>query len=96
MLCFTQCFFNFIIYLAIKCPSLKLPKNAERIQCSDDQNFGSVCAFQCITGYKLIGELIIICIGHETSTVGLWNGNIPRCQGKIAIFRFLYKIINHG
>jgi len=57
------------------CPALQRPANSDRLTCTDDFNFGSVCTFACMEGYVLVGSTTAVCDGKD----GDWNKAPPAC-----------------
>ena len=56
---------------------------------SDDQHMivegggtliGSTVAFQCLHGYRLVGDYYLVC-----QSGGTWSNSYPHCEGKIVI-----------
>ena len=48
------------------------------ISCSDGNNYGSVCTFECDADYKIDGQSNVL----ECTEPG-WDANAPVCQGEI-------------
>jgi len=69
-------------HAAITCAELTIPRNAERMQCTDGDNLGSTCAFECRLGYKMVGDLLMTCRESSASgiSVGVWDGIPPLCR----------------
>ena len=70
------------------CPSLTIPTNGVITFTPgvDNSNIGlgSVATYSCNLGYVLVGQTTRVC-QSLTGTIGVWSGNQPTCQGKIAI-----------
>ena len=72
------------------------------IECSHEYYMGSICAFSCPTGYRLIGPSMSTC-EKELS----WSHNMPLCKVRIVISKWaaskvlkansrLFQFINDG
>ena len=55
------------------CPLPDIPKNGSRSQ--DTFKYGDVITFNCVNGYRLVGEKSIVCLAG-----GVVNGTAPICQ----------------
>lgn len=56
------------------CPELR-PQPHGQIECSDNQDFRSVCSMKCDNGYELRGPSRVMC-----EAIGSWSGGISSCQ----------------
>jgi len=65
---------------AITCPSLSTPQNGNPPSCTDDENYGSVCTFTCMTGYAIVGVSTLTCAGDGSSEIGSYDNPPPTCE----------------
>ncbi len=74
----------FILHAAITCPSLPLPDNgviAYMAHSPPPYEFGTAARYLCNTGYGLSTNQPLTCGGDGSSPTGMWNGEIPTCEG---------------
>ncbi len=45
-------------------------------------HYGSKCNFSCMIGYRLNGSLAVTCDAPGNQHPGVWNNEIPTCEGK--------------
>ncbi|XP_077971175.1 sushi, von Willebrand factor type A, EGF and pentraxin domain-containing protein 1-like isoform X2 [Styela clava] len=58
----------------VQCGNLKSPKNG-KVVCTVEDQYESVCKYQCDMGYDITGTTTRICQGDST-----WTGTQPICQ----------------
>ena len=68
-------------YTAIICPILTAPDNGNTPNCTDSNNFGSVCTFTCTDGFGIVGSSTLTCGGDGSSMDGTYNEDAPTCEG---------------
>ena len=49
------------------------------VNCSDEFNIGSICAFSCDAGFSLLGPDSTTCV--QVDDAALWDNDVPICQG---------------
>ena len=67
--------------IAITCPALSTPQNGNPPSCTNNDNFGSVCTFTCMTGYGIVGDSTSTCTGDGSSKDGSYDKPAPTCEG---------------
>ncbi|XP_039252679.2 sushi, von Willebrand factor type A, EGF and pentraxin domain-containing protein 1-like isoform X1 [Styela clava] len=55
------------------CPDLTIEDGV--IECTDGQNYASLCTFSCASGITLFGERILFCQSNSK-----WSHDIPQCK----------------
>ena len=73
---------TYFLISVIKCTAFPNLENGETT-CTDDNNYGSTCTFQCEAGFDLIGSVDATCGGDASSTTGKWDQEQPVCAGMI-------------
>ena len=43
-------------------------------------DFGTEASFSCSPGFSLIGNVIRLCVGDGSSSVGMFEGDSPTCK----------------
>merc|ERR1712136_475882 len=61
--------------IPITCPSISSPSYSGLTNCTDSFNYGSVCSFNCISGYETVGHSSVTC-----SKSGEWDYPVPQCK----------------
>ena len=68
-------------FLAVTCKALSNPQHGRLLNCDSQQDrddeYGSICSFQCNEGYVMYGSSTLSC-----KTDGNWSSQAPRCEGK--------------
>lgn len=59
----------------------RTPPTDGSVKCSDEQNIGSSCIYQCNEGFGLVGYPVSTC-----SETGSWDSDAPVCKGKFTWF----------
>ena len=77
------------VFIAITCPALAPPTDGS-VNCTNGNNFGSVCTFTCSSGYSLVGSSTSTCGGDGSSVTGAFDQAAPTCTGKRHINTILY------
>nr|QKY88668.1 putative C3b soluble receptor CR1_S2 [Botryllus schlosseri] len=62
-----------------RCPPLPKSSNLLISSCSDGNNVGSVCSFQCQPSSELVGADAIFCVHRGASRGGGWSRPPPSC-----------------
>ena len=62
------------------CEPLNTPASADA-NCSDENNLGSVCEFNCFAGFTRVGVSESICI-ETTNGLLNWSSSPPSCRSK--------------
>lgn len=74
--CFLFVIKLFHSYTAVTCGLLKAPVSGG-LDCSNSDEFGSICSFFCDEGYRLINGESRVCTEDH-----LWSGAQPSCERK--------------
>ena len=56
------------------------PENGGSVTCTDEFNYGSVCSFECLTGFNLVGAASVTCGAGNVH--GGYDAGAPQCEGK--------------
>ena len=54
----------------------------QRMMCTSQFNFGSVCQFECSSGFVLDGSNTNECLRQGDTANGVWSAPQPTCEGK--------------
>lgn len=50
------------------------------LECSNGSDIYSVCTYQCLDGYALVGSAVLVCEDE-----GEWDQSEPSCEGKFYV-----------
>jgi len=73
-----------ILLSEIECPVIPIPSNSV-MTCTDAFRFESVCTFECVRGYELIGSVSTTCQANKT-----YDNSSPFCKGESAWTLFVF------
>lgn len=79
------------------CLDIADPLNGQIIFSPDELapfNYATVATYSCEVSYGLNGNNTRVCAGDGTSLVGVWDGEAPTCERRLAV-REHYNIM-HG
>ena len=72
--------FSIIYFLGISCGSPPALLHGRMKRWGGNFLFESIIEYECDRGYDIIGTPRRQCLGNKT-----WSGNVPRCEGIVAI-----------
>ncbi|XP_071786151.1 uncharacterized protein [Asterias amurensis] len=73
-----RCSFSVVVQV-IQCPARSfLP--GQRMMCTSQFNFGSVCQFECSSGFVLDGSNTNECLRQGDTANGVWSAPQPTCE----------------
>ncbi len=75
-----SCSFSVVVQV-IHCPDRSLLPG-QRMVCTSQFNYGSVCQFGCSSGFALNGNDTNECLRQGQTATGNWSAPQPTCEGK--------------